>query len=729
LNSDVKMLKQADGNLLRNLVDLWVKLKGFYSHYVTNWADNYHNILLLILLLVGFFTRFSGIMFGLPYLHHWDEPPVVRTAIKIMQSGDWNPHYFHYPSLLIYLQIPFYILNYFRLMGSGQLSSLADIVTSVQTGWSWTISHPSFYFVGRLITVVLGVLSILLVYQIGKRYFNKEIGLLSAAILTFFQSHIQHSRYITPNVPVSFFTLLSLLLISLYIEKGLKRYLLFAGFSAGLTVATKYNSFLILVPVLFAILFYSQKRIQAIVLALAATAAGFFVGCPYSVFAVNTFLHHAGSEVRRYKVLGIKGGEGVPGIPQFKYYLNVLRGWADSTFLLKNSWIMAIFGFVACFLWRTKSLIIISSFPLSYIFYMSLQKVNFSRNVICMIPFIALFTGIGIYQIYRFILFLLNKSSFVKKREVLFQNSCFIVVFVILTLSFSPISKIQNGYNYLRTYKESRTRAVDYIQKNYANSKIAISKELRVHQRDLDKIKNYVLMDSSTLSETDLHKEGFGYLLSSDNFSYGDTADSIEDLPPIGSVLNGGFEAVSEDKPNSWKVDPGGGWKVSQDQPYEGATSMQTTQSWSWLWQEVSVQPKTWYTVEARVRSDIIVEGKGDYENTFLTLECLDKDDRVIRTEWGIVTAFPKWEKRENKIYAPETTRRIRIKLAKRLGEGSVWFDDVKFTEVPYLKLPKENIMKSFGWGKVRLDIYSVEPKVNIYKIDESFTKGSSRDD
>jgi len=606
-------------------------------------------------------------------------------------------------------------------MGSGQLSSLADIVTSVQTGWFWNISHPSFYLVGRLITVVLGVWSILLIYQIGKRYFNKEVGLLSATILTFFQYHIQHSKYITPDVPVSFLSLLTLLLVSLYIEKRLKKYLLFAGFSAGLTIATKYNSSPILIPVIFAILFYSHKKIQTMILTLATAVAGFFVGCPYSVFTLNTFLHHVGSEVQQYKVRGHPGQTGVPGIPQFRFYLNVLRSWADSTFFLKNSWIMAIFGFVACFLWRTKSFIILSSFPLSYIFYMSLQKVNFPRNMICIIPFIALFTGIGIYQIYRFVLFLLNRFSFAKEREVLFKNSCFILVFVILTLSFSPTSKIQNGYNYLRTYKESRTRAVDYVQKSLPDSKIAISKELRIHQHDLDKIKNYVLMDSSTLSETNLYEEGFAYLLSSDNFSYGDSADSVEDLTPIGSVLNGTFEAISKDKPNSWKVDPGGGWKVSDDQPYEGATSMQTTQSWSWLWQEVSVKPRRWYSVEAQVKSDIIMEGKGDYENTFLTLECLDKDDRVIRTEWGIVTAFPKWEKRENRIRAPESTRRIRVKLAKRLGEGSVWFDDVRFVEVPYLKLPKENIIKSFGWGKVRLDIYSVEPKVNIYKVDENF--------
>jgi len=278
----------------------------------------------------------------------------------------------------------------------------------------------------------------------------------------------------------------------------------------------------------------------------------------------------------------------------------------------------------------------------------------------------------------------------------------------------------------LKTYKESRTRAIDYIEKNLVNSKIAISKELRIHQHDLDKIKNYVSMDSPTLSEIDLYGQGFAYLLSSDNFSYGGkTADSIEDSILIGSVLNGGFEVVSKDKPNSWEIDPPGDWKISQEQPYEAYRCMQTTQSWSWLWQEVFVKPKRWYAAEVQVRSDIIVEGKGDYDNTFFTLECLDKDNRVIRTEWGIVTAFPRWDIRENKIYAPQNTRKIRIKLAKRLGEGSVWFDDVRFMEVPYLKLPKENIVKSFGSGRVRLDLYSVEPKVNIYKIDENFARAA----
>jgi len=278
----------------------------------------------------------------------------------------------------------------------------------------------------------------------------------------------------------------------------------------------------------------------------------------------------------------------------------------------------------------------------------------------------------------------------------------------------------------LKTYKESRTRAIDYIEKNLVNSKIAISKELRIHQHDLDKIKNYVSMDSPTLSEIDLYGQGFAYLLSSDNFSYGGkTADSIEDSILIGSVLNGGFEVVSKDKPDSWEIDPPGDWKISQEQPYEAYRCMQTTQSWSWLWQEVFVKPKRWYAAEVQVRSDIIVEGKGDYDNTFFTLECLDKDNRVIRTGWGIVTAFPRWDIRENKIYAPQNTRKIRIKLAKRLGEGSVWFDDVRFMEVPYLKLPKENIVKSFGSGRVRLDLYSVEPKVNIYKIDENFARAA----
>ncbi len=98
------------------------------------------------------------------------------------------------------------------------------------------------------------------------------------------------------------------------------------------------------------------------------------------------------------------------------------------------------------------------------------------------------------------------------------------------------------------------------------------------------------------------------------------------------------------------------------------------------------MKSKRWYVLEARVKSDTMLtdrmEGK---ENTFLTLECLDGKGQAIARQWGIVTAFPLWHRIENKIYAPENTEKVRIKLAKRRGQGSVWFDDVRLVERQFL--------------------------------------------
>ena len=47
----------------------------------------------------AFAVRFLGINYGLPYLHHWDEPQIASTAITMLKTGDYNPHDFIYPAL------------------------------------------------------------------------------------------------------------------------------------------------------------------------------------------------------------------------------------------------------------------------------------------------------------------------------------------------------------------------------------------------------------------------------------------------------------------------------------------------------------------------------------------------------------------------------------------------------------------------------------------------------
>ncbi len=160
--------------------------------------------------------------------------------------------------------------------------------------------------------------------------------------------------------------------------------------------------------------------------------------------------------------------------------------------------------------------------------------------------------------------------------------------------------------------------------------------------------------------------------------------DEIElmEVPP-GSVLNSGFEMISEERPRLWEEDPKGGWSSDAENPYQEERSMRASVTWSWLSQEIPVKREAYYALKAYVRSDIVIPEKEDYYNAFLTLECLDRENEVIHKEWGIVNATSSWQLAENVILVPSDARKMRIMLAKRQGEGSVWFDEVRLVEMP----------------------------------------------
>ncbi len=144
------------------------------------------------------------------------------------------------------------------------------------------------------------------------------------------------------------------------------------------------------------------------------------------------------------------------------------------------------------------------------------------------------------------------------------------------------------------------------------------------------------------------------------------------------SMLNPGFEAGSE--PVSWTEDLRGGWSTDEEDPFSGERCMEVSASWRWLGQEMPVRPDKYYILSAYVKSDIIIYGD-DYQNTFLTLECLDSEGKVIKLVHGIVNAVSSWELRKSSVHTPQGTSRIRVKLAKRKGDGSVWFDEVRLVE------------------------------------------------
>ena len=109
----------------------------------------YFTSITILVIFFAFVLRYFQLNIGLPYLYFWDEPLTASNALQMMKTGDYNPHFFKYGSLMIYLNLLVDQLYRIYLSLAGGLASVANIRIEADTGWHWTISHPSFYFWNR----------------------------------------------------------------------------------------------------------------------------------------------------------------------------------------------------------------------------------------------------------------------------------------------------------------------------------------------------------------------------------------------------------------------------------------------------------------------------------------------------------------------------------------------------------------------------------------------------
>lgn len=91
-------------------------------------------------------------------------------------------------------------------------------------------------FALRLPSFIFGVASIYLVYVLGRQLFSPSVGLLAAAILTFFPWHIWHSQYARYYAAVIFFVALMHLFFVRALQKDSILFLVLAGLAAILAV-------------------------------------------------------------------------------------------------------------------------------------------------------------------------------------------------------------------------------------------------------------------------------------------------------------------------------------------------------------------------------------------------------------------------------------------------------------------------------------------------------------
>jgi 4-amino-4-deoxy-L-arabinose transferase-like glycosyltransferase len=301
---------------------------------------------LVAILALAAALRLIGIEYGLPFggLLNPDEQNIVPRAWGMTHSHGLDPHWFDYPSLLLYVQAPF-------------------------QAWQ---GGPS-YLTARLVIVVFGVGAVAATWWLGRAAYGKTTALVAAAIVAVETVGVAYSHMAVTDVPM-------VALITVSLALAVTGRLEWAGVAAGLAASAKYPAAFLLVPLVVA--GWGMWRRLAISAGLAVVA--FLATSPYVV----VHPHQAWTDASRVQRLARDGWLG------FEH-----DSWALFSFTGKLWWgmgpvlVIAVIGLVLALRRHTRTDLILAAFVLVYLVDLLTIRAHFDRYVLPLVPPLAVLAG------------------------------------------------------------------------------------------------------------------------------------------------------------------------------------------------------------------------------------------------------------------------------------------------------------------------------------------------
>jgi hypothetical protein len=396
----------------------------------------------------------------MPYLYQEDEAHHFNRLAEIAKSGDLNPHYFHKPSLHFYLRLPAFYATFAAERYVGRMQSLDEIITRDRfglAGYSFSVSHPWFLLTSRITSLCFTLATLLLLLPLSKFLrFTNSAAFFSALTFAVLPPFVTYAGTVGVDTPMALFCLAC----SVYSVRLLNRpsafNLVVAALLAGAAVSTKYNALPIIAVPLLSLILSGERLASRYVLAIILPVIGFFACSPFILVELPKFWEQLSYEVWHYRVAGHVGNQEEPGIAQAIFYLSWFWNSATGPTLL----ILGALGIPV--LLRSRAGLLLLTFPALYFIEMSLQRANFTRNMLVFLPYIAISAG--------------SLLSYLQRRAV---NSWFYVIFIVATglvvKDLAPRILIER-YNLVRP--DSRIDAARAI-KGDLKSEIAVAGELQ----------------------------------------------------------------------------------------------------------------------------------------------------------------------------------------------------------------------------------------------------------
>jgi hypothetical protein len=351
--------------------------------------------LLVAIVAVAAALRFVGLGWGGPFVYHPDEWVVANPAMEMVRTGSWTPHLYTYPSGLIYVER--FIVGILHAMDPSV--SLSTNPTGGYAGLPWRGGSNAlpeqfpYFYAGRAFVATVGAVMAVPTFLAARSVSNAVGGIAAAVAVAVAPIAVSNSQYLTTDVPVAALVALTLWLSLRGLEGG-RRWLLAAGFAAGLAASTKYNGGLVVIVPLVVLLTSCPPRqlLRKPVLATAglivlASMIGFVLLTPAVLFdSAHVWTGGILFQFQQYS----SGHAGAEGTDTAIWVLRVLWG---SGGLGPGLSILAALGLVVAVVQHRRADLAVLSFAVAYYVLISLPPVRFERNLLPLLPCLAVLAG------------------------------------------------------------------------------------------------------------------------------------------------------------------------------------------------------------------------------------------------------------------------------------------------------------------------------------------------
>lgn len=473
----------------------------------TNRQKQITSLLILAgILALALSLRLWGIRFGLPYAYHVDEPTYVSAALNLGAGIiGRQPN----PTGLINILFGEYA-GYFI---AGRIAGVFASATEFERAYR---ADPTvFLLLSRLTSAILGALTALVAYALGKALHGQRLGWLAALFLAVAFLHVRDSHYGVPDVAVTFFVSLSVLFCLLTVQRPSRWWLWMAAATGGFALATKWSVWPLLITLFMAVVLrrvQGRARGMEIPIALLCFTGGFAAGGFQLLLKPGIYLEYA----LREQQAGAGGGFGawqVDTVTGWVFYLKTLT-YGFGIVLL----VLAILGclkrLVHMIRTRDMASLVLLSFPVLYFLVMGASRHYFARYALPLIPFAALFAAEAIVDL----------MSRLEIRKVRFGKG-WVALLVVLAIA-EPLTR-DILHDKIMTQQDTRTIAKNWIEANIpGGAKIAIDwpmhgPALATEERPTplsDRIYDVTTIGATGLSEHPIRwykDEGYDYLIAS----------------------------------------------------------------------------------------------------------------------------------------------------------------------------------------------------------------------